>query len=658
MTTTESDLIALENLPENDTSVILTASDKKEMASWMQSKIENLIPDKIVTALPSEWAERKRVLPEGLNRLPGAYSWTVNPYMRVPLDCLHPHNPTEIIDFMKGAQITYTVGFLENAIGWIIDENPGPTLFVSGDQATAEKNMELRIDRMIQEAGIAHKIFSQVQKKHNKKSGDTKSRKEFPGGFLIGIGPNSGAKLRNDSIQFLLMDEIDAAKTELKNEGSWMSSAEKRTNSFEGVRKIVSGSTLLMKDSSRIYKRFLLGSQEYYNVPCKGCKKLFVLNFFPDDNGKGGLRYDREDNGKLIQSSVRVHCPHCDTAHKNDDKSWLFAEKNGAKWIPTAEPMQPNRRSFHLNSLYAPIGFQSWESIASEWLSAQGNSELLQVFYNTVLGLPFENRVNAPSYEKIMIRKSGYVIGEIPPNFTPSIYVGGADVQGDRIEAHIIGFGRIEQNGRMVGKISASITYEPIPGDTSDISSKAWRQLEDVLSMTINGKPIQSFCVDAGYHTDTVYEFCSRYQSGIYPVMGSSRISDKKSIFQKFAVKNYPIERVDVNTDYLKGEIYNNLIKTIQEDGKVPHGYMYFPDNYPESFYRGLASEYRQKETDRNGFTKYVWKKISSGRRNEELDTTVYAWAALYIFAFEVCKDAGLESIDWDFFWDWCDENL
>jgi len=663
-TAAELDLIRIQNLPENDTSLIVLPENLDSMSEWLDSRIDILIPDKIIVDLPSKWNEQKRVLPEGINRLPGAYSYSVNPYMKTIVDCLHPNDPTEIIDLMKGAQITWTTGCLVAAIGWNIDECPGPIMYITGSERTAKKNMETKIDRMIQEAGIGHKIFAQVEKKANKRSGDTSVMKEFPGGSLIASGPNSGANLRDESVQYLYIDEADAAETELVD-GNYIDVAFNRTNSFEGVRKVLCGSTPLLKENSRIYPRFLKGTQEYYNVPCKKCNKLFVLDFFPDENGRGGLRFDKKEDGKLDEKSVRYHCPHCDHQHKNEDKVYLLSELRGAKWIATAEPETENRRSFHLNSLYAPLGFESWETIAKKWNSAQGDMNALKSFYNTTLGLPWENRTNAPTYEKIMIRRSGYTTGQTPPNFKPLIYVGGADVQGDRIEAHVIGFGRIQNaDGSTVGKIAASIVYEQYDQvghqDTSDISFKPWRELDDLIGMTIGGKPIMSFCIDAGYRTDTVYEFCSGFQSGVYPVMGSNGSVKKSEIFRKTQVKQYGIDRIDVNTDYFKQEIYNNSQKTIYEtesDGKIiqkiPHGYFYFPDDYPEDFYKGLFSEYRTEDTDKHGYKKWVWKKLSTARRNEELDTTVYAYLALYIHARAVFEESGRDQIDWNEYWEY-----
>ncbi len=652
----------IESLPENDISAILNETDISKMEKWFSDALDKFITTKIITLKPSEWAEQKRILPDGLNRIPGRYSFRVNPYMVEPLNRLHPSDSTEYIDFMKGAQVTYTVGFLENAMGWIIDENPGPTLFITGDRETAEKNMELRIDRMIQEAGIGHKIFSQVQKKHNKKTGDTKSRKEFPGGFIIAIGPNTGSKLRNDSIMFLLMDEIDAAETELKNEGSWMSAAEKRTNSFEGIRKIVSGSTPLLSDMSRIWKRFQLGTQEYYNVACKKCKKIAPLGFFETekDDGKFYMKWDKFEDGNIDLSTVRMICPHCGTAHKNPDKDFMYDPKNGAKWIATAIPKEPNRRSYHLSSLYAPIGFQSWESVAKEWQSCQGDVQAMQVFYNTVLGLPFENRINAIPHEKIMIRRSDYTSGNLPPIFKPSIYTIGVDVQGDRIEAQLMGFGRYKnKDGKIASKVSASITYEVLAGNPVDVNDKSWRNLADLIEATIDRKQISVSCIDSGYYTDTVNEFCSQYSANVYPIMGSGSFMRKGQVFQKYDLKNFPIQRVDFNTDYFKQEIYSYIQKSISDDGIVPHGYCFYPDDYPESFYKGLTSEYRSKEVDKKtGYSRWIWKTRSKGRRNEQLDTTVYAWGGLYVFAYDVCQSVGLETIDWDLFWNWCDEMI
>ena len=144
----------------------------------------DIIDSRIIKKLPSAWAEEKRILPAGLTPLPGPFRWDVVPYLKEIIDCFSPSSGINKIAIMKGAQLGFSVGILENLIGWIIDCQPGPTMFVSADKELAEATTELRIDRMIQTAGIADKIFSQTEKKHGKKTGDSKGKKEFPGGFL------------------------------------------------------------------------------------------------------------------------------------------------------------------------------------------------------------------------------------------------------------------------------------------------------------------------------------------------------------------------------------------------------------------------------------------------------------------------------------------
>ena len=116
-------------------------------------------------------------------------------------------------------------------------------------------------------------------KKHGKKTGDTKARKDFPGGFLMAVGPRVGAKLRSFAVRYLLGDEVDAWPAEIggadkgktASEGDVLALAERRTVSFQRTRKVLLGSTPLIKQTSRIERLFLEGDQRYYHVPCPKC---------------------------------------------------------------------------------------------------------------------------------------------------------------------------------------------------------------------------------------------------------------------------------------------------------------------------------------------------------------------------------------------------
>jgi hypothetical protein len=218
--------------------VALTSADRDVLADWLDDPQE-LIETRITRKRPSEWATEKRVMPNGLTSLPGPFRWETTPYLREIIDCFATSSPIQKVAIMKGAQLGLSVGVLENLIGWIIDVEPGPTLFVTADKELAESVVETRVDRMIESAGIAHKIFAQVEKAHGRKTGDTKSKKEFPGGFLLPVGPNVAGKLRSYSIKTILFDEVDGFPQEVGAEGDPLKLAERRTDAFSRTRKIL-----------------------------------------------------------------------------------------------------------------------------------------------------------------------------------------------------------------------------------------------------------------------------------------------------------------------------------------------------------------------------------------------------------------------------------
>jgi len=608
----------------------------------INNRITKYIPTKTTSVKPSEWAIAKRNMPIGTTDMPGQFSWNPTPYFKEIIDNFSEVSQIESIAILKGAQIGYNVGLVENLIGWIIDESPGPSIFTSGDQAMAEANMELRIDKMISSAGIQDKIFAQVDTFQHKKTGNTKSKKEFVGGFLMAIGPNSGSKLRNLSLRYGLFDEIDASFGEIKKEGDFLDIIERRFDAFEDTRKKIYGSTPTELESSRIWKLYQLGDQRKYHVPCKKCKELQVMTFFPDENGRGGLRYDKI-NEKFVRESVHYRCVFCDAVWKNSDKNFFLDPKNGAKWIPTAKTQKENHVSYYLPSWYAGIGLRTWESICEEWFLSEGNFSKIKVFYNTVMGVPWENRKNAIPYEKVMLRKGGYRSGSLPENINPLLITCGVDIQQDRIELEVVAWLRNFE--------SYSIEYRVFTGDTSQIENSPYINLSEFLYTEYSGNPIDLCFIDSGFRTDIIYDFVSQFAGGVHAVMGDS-VSSRKGkgpIFKSAIVPSYGIERIDLFTDILKQEFYGYVQKSIGDTGEIPRGFCHFPVDYTDKIFKMYLSENREPVVTSGGTTVYRWKKIHE--RNEALDCRIYAMGAVYYLAWNYASSNNLEYIEWNDFW-------
>jgi phage terminase large subunit GpA-like protein len=612
---------------------LLSTTERKAAAERIRHIFRTSIPTRITRMSVVDWAAEKRVLPKGFSPYPGPFRWEVMPYLREIADCLSETNPTRKVAVMKGAQLGFTVGIGENWVGYIIDAAPGPTLYISGDAEMAKTSAGRRIDAMIQHAGLGDKIFAQSIGKRSRKTGDTAMEKQFAGGWIRAIGPKSGSKLRSDSVQYLYGDEVDAYPQSAGKEGDPIALAERRTDAFEQSRKLLYTSTPLVEQTSRIRELYNDGDKRKFYVPCKHCGHMQPLKW-------DRLKWDTDDDDRLIWASVRYECEKCGGEWKNEDKAFFLPR---GEWKPTQEASEPGYRSYHLSSLYSPVGFRSWESGVQEFLKAKGDPVKLQTFVNTFLGETWVDEGERPRVEALISRTRRYKIGTLPEDAQPLFVTIGADVQADRIECEIVAWGR--------DKESWSINYQVFPGETDDLDSDAWSGLRDTINSTYaDMSPVLS-AVDAGYRTDVVYQFADSFEAGVHPVMGYDTLGKGRDYIKPYTVEGRSTPRIDVNTDLMKQEVYRYLNKGQYESGRYPPGFMHMPAEYSREHMNRLTAESRIPAGNQQG---YKWD--AGGRRNEQLDCRVYALAMVYAYkrAIEEHEEAPLT---WAEFWDYVDPN-
>ena len=238
---------------------------------WLERQVMNLTTE-MVPLSPSEWAESRRYLPPQVTPMPGYYRFDVTPYLREIVDCMGLESPVREVSFMKGVQLAYTTGVLENTIGYAIDHvKTAPVMMVTADAELAKLRMESYITPMLQHSELDHLIKS-TDETNNRKTGKTDKKIEWiGGGFLIPFGAQNANKLRSFSIKYLLNDEIDAWPDVVGKDGDPIKLVRDRTAAFEDSRKILDGSTPTVKGQSKIEKRFLAGDQRYYFVNCVAC---------------------------------------------------------------------------------------------------------------------------------------------------------------------------------------------------------------------------------------------------------------------------------------------------------------------------------------------------------------------------------------------------
>lgn len=524
------------------------------------------------------------------------------------MDVLSPQHPASRITIMKGAQLGFTeIGM--NFVLYIIDRNPAPTLFVQKTIDSVTRLSKQRLDKSIK---LCPTVSEKIGDARSRDSSNTILLKNFPGGILILGGANSAASLRSMPIQNLILDEEDSYEQEIEEEGTPSELAIRRTSNFPR-KKILRLSTPKIKETSIIEPNFENGSMERYHVPCPFCDYKQVLWW-------SQFKWENDD-----PNTVRYQCCNCDELVDESYKTYMLEH---GEWVAEKPELRDLRPSFHISSLYTPLGFFSWAEAADMFIRATRNfdRELLKVFVNTVLGETWTETGKSIESSVLTKRREEYTH---PMPEGARVLTCGVDVQEDRIEAEVVGWG--------AGEESWSIEYRVFMGDTEH--EFVWQQLDMFLRKTWAHPsglevPIAVTGIDSGHRAKVVYEFCRRREfRRIYPVKGENGFG-KGYIRRPKKRNDNRVWLFGVFVDEVKSKIYSQLQVTPKE-GRVPTeplaGFCHFPNRpeYNRNHFRGLTAE-TLKTVRKGGRMALVWD-LPRGRRNEQLDCRAYAIGALNI---------------------------
>lgn len=583
---------------------------------FSEAFFEAINPPPIITV--SQWADQNRMLPSKTSSEPGKWKTERTPYLKEIMDELSHMSKTKEVVFMKGAQVGGTEA-MNNWIGYIIDYMPSTLMVVWPALPDVKKNSKLRIDPLIENTPCLH---GKISFGKNKDKSNTAMFKDFDGGALILSGANSASSLRSVPAKFLGLDEIDGYPDDVEGEGDPIDLVEARSRTFP-KRKSFKISTPTVKGRSKIEREFKKSDQRFFHVPCPHCGERQKLEF-------KNLEYDTidSDGGKVVTYAA-MFCIHCGEEIQEHNKTFMLL---GGEWIKE-NPESPIA-GFHLSSLYSPLGWLSWKEVAQKWVEAQGNFEKMMTFHNTILGETYEDTGDKPEHDALYDRRELYDIGTVPRG---ALFLTCAvDVQKDRLEAEVIGWGRYKERW--------SIDHKVIPGDVQD--QETWDHLEDYFSSTfphVDGYQvgIKMVGIDSGYETQRVYNFCRKFNPRhVVPLKGEMNqqqiVSTPKAVDVKDngKVNRRGLKLWKVGTNMIKAEVYGDLKKMPPEDileGYSP-GFIHFPQ-YDMEYFLQLTAEERTIERDKKGFSKIIWKK--KRERNEILDLHVYNRALASILGID-----------------------
>lgn len=581
----------------------------------MRKVLDGMTPPDDLTV--TQWAEAKRRLSAESAAEPGPWRTERTPYLREPMDAFTDPKVRHIV--MVAASQVGKSEFLNNCIGYIIDEDPGSILFIHPTTIDAQEYSKLRIAPMLRDSPA---LRQKIAAPKSRDSHNTILQKAYPGGILTMCGSTEAHALASKPIRYVFGDERDRWATSAGNEGDPWDLAMARQTTFYNA-KAVEVSTTTIKNASAIEAAYYTGTMERWNSKCPHCGEYHEIRW-------SDIRFEYDEiivSHKKTYKVKKVYytCPGCGCISTEAEM-----KRAPAKWIAeNPEAYGQGTRSFWLNAFVSQ--WASWESIVLKYLNALGSTKKMQVVFNTCFGEPWEDRGDIEDEDSLLARREDYgkdKNGE-PVELPPGVLVltAGVDTQDDRMEYEIVGHGFF---GETWGIEKGIVMGRPDDDAT-------WNKLDEVVFDRVmrfeNGVGLRvsmSFVDEGGHFTQSVRAQCNaRISKKVFCIKGmpgqdKPYISPPKK--QKIFVNQIAVGtcwQYQLGVDSGKEIIMDNL--RVQTPGQK---YCHFPkrDDYGSAYFAGLLSE--TKVYDPNKKQPWSWKKIPGHERNEPLDCRNYALAA------------------------------
>lgn len=505
----------------------------------------------------------------------------------------------EEIVFVKPTQVGGTECLL-NMVGYVMDQDPSPSLATYPAETLAQSVSKNRIQPMIL-------ACNKLAEKYD----EAKSQLleiQMQGMFLALTGANSPSQLASRPIRFLFLDEVDKYPPRAGKEGDPIALARERTKTFAYNKKIFITSTPTYS-SGPIWQEFTsCETQYYYMVPCPHCGKYQTLKLKQ-------IKWPQEAvTASERKAAARYECEHCKGVIQDADKAEMLQK---GEWRATKSGSR-QKVGFHLNAIYSP--WITFGDVAYNFTASEKEPDTLMNFVNSWLGEPWEQVTTTADDSKVLKHTSSYTQGVVPDEVM--MITGGVDVQKSCCYYTIRGWG--------VNRRSWNIDHGCV--DTFD----EILQVMDRTYHDLNGKAhyINFVLMDSGDRTDEVYDFCYVNQGLFAPVKGSSNPIPARyniSKIEKQDSKAKGMRLIICDGSYYKDLIFNRINR---EDADAWYVY----DGCDAEYAKQITSEHK-KLAKVNGRDVWIWAKKSSSGDNHYLDCEVYcSCAADVIGAFELLQ--------------------
>ena len=304
---------------------------------------------------------------------------------------------------------------------------------------------------------------------------------------------------------------------------------------------------------------------------------------------------------------------------------------NKGAWRATA-PFR-GKRGFHINALCSP--WLRLEELVSDFLAAQNDNARLQVFINTALAETWRDTGEVPDWQRLYDRREDWPTTRVPAEVL--FLTAGVDVQKDRLEARVWGWGRDRQSWHIETRV--------VLGDPSRLD--VWYAIDELVGDVWQHEGgaemrLVRLGVDSGYATTDVYNWAKRHDLQTVLILNPEAKGSAAVGMPKVEEVNRSGKRIrhgprvwPVNVGMIKGQLFGWLRLEKPVDGEpYPPGYVHLSKRCDADEVKQLVSEQLVTEVRKGGFPQRVWQRIA-GRRNEGLDCRNYAHAAAIQFGLD-----------------------
>ena len=557
------------------------------ISRYLYDALQNLLPPERM--LVSEWAEKYRILDGKSAGTPGPWMNKITPYLVGVMDEFN--NPdTRTVVFCKPTQIGGTEA-LQNMIGYVIMQDPSPTMIVYPTKDLAKSVSENRLKPMLMATPEIAKRFDENSEM---------MELQFDEMYLSLVGSNSPSQLASKPIKYLMLDEVDKYPEASRKEADPVKLATERTKTFRKA-KIYMTSTPTIKEGHIWKAKEEADVEKHFFVPCPHCGEYIELEFahldFPAEEGMSYT--DRAD-------LAVYRCQGCKGTITDADKhrilplgEWREVRRN-KKYASTV--------AFWINTLYSP--FVQWADIAKEFLLSKEDPATLQNFVNSWLAEPWEDTRYTANTEIVMSRQT-ILPAMVVPDWA-KLLTGGVDVQQSSLYWTIRAWGdHLTSQNIAHGQVAS------------------FQDIDEVMNLEYiredGGKMMVDLClVDSGYNADTVYDFCLTHSDYAMAAKGTSH--EQMSHYKISTVNKIGSNANGMQFVMVDGGKYKDMIASRMHRENGPGSWMVFA---------GCDLEYAKQVTAehkvnirKNGVTKAVWKPKTQNADNHYLDCEVYAMAA------------------------------